>query len=168
MTLAAAEYILAHPHEYTAPVLGQSPQDYAAWIIKNQSWGGAIELAVFSAIYSVEIASFDVQTERMDLFGEGHAQRVYLQYTGIHYEAFAQTPFDGAPCDFDVTVFARSDDAVLAQVRELVHIAQQAHRFTDLAAFQLRCETCRQGLRGEREAQAHAKTTGHSSFIEFE
>ena len=31
----------------------------------------------------------------------------------------------------------------------------------------LRCEQCKKGLTGEKEAQAHAKETGHVRFGEY-
>lgn len=167
-SVGVAEFILAHPERFDALVLGRAPQAYATWIQRRDTWGGAIELAVFSDLYGAEIASFDVQSGRMDLFGEGHGHpvRVYLQYTGIHYEAFAQA--HGASEAGDVTVFSPQDTAVLAQVQELVLLAQAAHRFTDTHRFALRCEQCQQRLRGQYEAQQHAEATGHARFTEHQ
>lgn len=164
-----AEYILARPIEFDEAVLGRNPSDYAAWITKKDAWGGAIELSVFSNIYSVEIASFDVQSGRMDLFGEGrgYENRVYLQYTGIHYEAFALALDPSLPEAAEITVFSASDDVILGQVKELVALARASHRFTDLAGFTLRCEICKSGLKGQTEAQRHAMQTGHASFVEY-
>jgi ubiquitin thioesterase OTU1 len=33
--------------------------------------------------------------------------------------------------------------------------------------FTLRCIVCRQGVKGQAEAAAHAKETGHASFGEY-
>ena len=46
-------------------------------------------------------------------------------------------------------------------------VPSQQHKFTDLAKFTLRCSVCQQGLVGQREAQAHAVSTGHSAFQEY-
>jgi ubiquitin thioesterase OTU1 len=48
-----------------------------------------------------------------------------------------------------------------------VEAAHQARQFTDMATFTLRCGTCQIGLKGEKEAVEHAKTTGHSNFSEY-
>ena len=167
--LVVAEYILGRPLIYTTAVLGQKPTDYARWIRQSDKWGGAIELSIFSEIYGVEIASFDVQTGRMDLFGEGRGfpNRVYLQYTGIHYEAFAQTPKPSAPQSQDTTIFSSNDFEILEQVRELVQVAKAAHRYTDTTNFALRCNDCQIGIKGQTEAQKHAQQTGHFNFIEY-
>lgn len=169
LLLVAAEYILARPLIYTTAVLGRNPVDYARWIRQSDKWGGAIELSIFSEIYGVEIASLDVQTGRMDLFGEGHGfpNRVYLQYTGIHYEAFAQTLSPSAPQSQDTTIFPSNDSEILEEVQELVQVAKAAHRYTDTAKFALRCEDCQIGLKGQTEAQKHAHQTGHFNFIEY-
>jgi ubiquitin thioesterase OTU1 len=167
--LVVAEYILARPLVYTTAVLGQNRADYARWIRESDKWGGAIELSIFSEIYGVEIASFDVQTGRMDLFGEGRGfpNRVYLQYTGIHYEAFAQSPKPSASQALDSTIFPSDDVEILEQVRELVQVAKAAHRYTDTASFTLRCNDCQIGIKGQIEAQKHAQQTGHFNFIEY-
>jgi ubiquitin thioesterase OTU1 len=169
ISLVVAEYILARPLTYTTAVLGQKPSDYARWIRQSDKWGGAIELSIFSEIYGVEIASFDVQTGRMDLFGEGkgYHNRVYLQYTGIHYEAFAQSPKPDAPQSQDTALFPSADQLVLEQVRELVQVAKAAHRYTDTSGFALRCDDCQVGIKGQGEAQKHAQQTGHFNFIEY-
>lgn len=40
--------------------------------------------------------------------------------------------------------------------------------FTDTANFTLRCGTCLVGLKGEKEAVEHAKSTGHANFQEYQ
>jgi len=39
--------------------------------------------------------------------------------------------------------------------------------YTNTATFDLRCQVCGQGLRGEKEARQHAKDTGHVEFGEY-
>ena len=43
----------------------------------------------------------------------------------------------------------------------------EARQFTDMANFTLRCKDCQIGVKGEKEAVAHAKTTGHANFGEY-
>lgn len=164
-----AQYILARPLEYTAAILGQAPKDYARWIQQPDKWGGAIELSIFSDIYGVEIGSFDVQSGRMDLFGEGRGfnNRVYLQYTGIHYEAFYQK-FKDSQHQQSRTIFPSDHFQITELIMELVLAARAAHKYTDTSKFTLRCDDCRVGLRGQGEAQKHARETNHFKFIEYE
>ncbi len=49
------------------------------------AWGGAIEIAILSEHFRCEVASFDIQSNRVDLYGEGnrYGRRVYLIYDGF-------------------------------------------------------------------------------------
>lgn len=71
--------------------------------------------------------------------------------------------------EFDQTMFSRVDDGfALAATIELAHKLRDNHYYTDTAGFALRCEVCKRALRGEKEAQDHAKQTGHTQFGEFQ
>lgn len=54
-------------------------------ILGPNTWGGAIELSIFATQAKTEICSIDVQTGRIDRFGqgEGYDTRVLLIYSGI-------------------------------------------------------------------------------------
>jgi ubiquitin thioesterase OTU1 len=69
MRQIAASIIMQDPGKYTEAVLGKSREAYTDWIMLDTSWGGAIELAIFSSYFQLEIASIDVQTGRIDIFG---------------------------------------------------------------------------------------------------
>lgn len=179
MRQLAASLILSNPIEYGEVVLGREPSAYVQWLLKPNSWGGAIELAVFSSHFAVEIASVDVATGRVDLFGEGRAydRRVYLLYSGIHYDALVLSS-DGSYGDQirgpqsqvqvgEQAIFDSDDDSIMLQALNVAEMAKLEHRFTDLAQFTLRCSQCAQPLKGEREAERHAVETGHVDFIEY-
>ncbi|KAJ3288742.1 ubiquitin-specific protease otu1 [Borealophlyctis nickersoniae] len=161
--------IASDPVTYNEAILGRDPEEYKSWILKPQSWGGAIELAVFAEMYQVEIASIDVSTLRVDRFGEGqYPRRVILLYSGIHYDAVALTPTPTAPHDFDQTTFegVEADRALEAGVK-LAEMWKKMRKFTDLANFTLKCGKCGVGLKGQKDAQAHAMETGHAEFTEY-
>jgi ubiquitin thioesterase OTU1 len=63
----------------------RSAQSYIETILSPKSWGGAVELAVLAAHFSSEIWSLDVQTGRVDQFGEGQGFETFclLVYSGI-------------------------------------------------------------------------------------
>ncbi|PJF17510.1 Zinc finger, C2H2 domain-containing protein [Paramicrosporidium saccamoebae] len=133
----AAALVLSSPN-YTEAVLGMPPERYAEWIRGDTHWGGGIELAVFAGHFETEIASIDVGSGRVDIFGEGngYAQRVYVLYSGIHYDALAM----GVPHkeSEDCTVFAPTEDNALVQAMQVAETARLEHRYTDLAKFTLR------------------------------
>ncbi|KAG9061221.1 ubiquitin-specific protease otu1 [Linnemannia hyalina] len=160
-----AKAIDANPDEYSDVVLGRPRREYCEWIKKENSWGGAIELAIFSDYYKIEIDSIDVSTNRVDRFGEGqYSQRALVMYSGIHYDAVALTPSLDIPADCDQTQFETSSEDILTAGIQLAAKLKQAHKYTDLATFTLRCSVCQIGLKGEKDAQQHAQSTMHTSL----
>lgn len=53
------------------------------------------------------------------------------------------------------------------QAKQLAEEAKSSRQFTDVNRFRLKCTVCDCFLTGQTEAQAHAKTTGHTSFGEI-
>ncbi|KAH6577792.1 hypothetical protein BASA60_003868 [Batrachochytrium salamandrivorans] len=164
-----ADKILLDPVNYNAAILGKDPVSYTNWIMQPNSWGGGIELALFSEYYQTEIYSIDVSTSRIDKFGDGlYDSRVFIIYSGIHFDAIVWTPSADAPYDFDQTLFtgpeaANAEHAAL----QLAAIWKKQRKYTDTANFTLKCGICSVGLVGEKDARMHASTTGHVSFSEY-
>ncbi|KAG0249521.1 ubiquitin-specific protease otu1 [Mortierella polycephala] len=153
-----AHAIEANPDAYPDVVLGRPRKEYCEWIKKENSWGGAIELAIFSEHYKIEIDSIDVLTNRVDRFGEGqYSQRALVMYSGIHYDAVALTPGLDIPAECDQTQFdITSEDIMNAGVQLAAKLKKVS------------CSICQLGLKGEKDAQQHAKQTMHTSFEEYQ
>ncbi|XP_018021281.1 ubiquitin thioesterase OTU1 isoform X2 [Hyalella azteca] len=147
-------------------VLDKPRAQYCAWIIRDQSWGGEIELAVLSDLYAVEIVTVDARTARINRFGESskYPLRVFLLYDGIHYDPLhMESPVVNG---MYYTSFSSNDDAILAQALELASQAHASGSFTNTDNFTLQCGQCGLKLRGETEAVQHAKSTAHTAFEE--
>ena len=166
-----AERVLADPIEYNEATLDREPADYAKWIQKADNWGGGIEIAILSSHFGAELRAFDIQTERVDIFGQGMGYETcaLLLYDGVHYDLIVKELFKGAPEELDVCVFnvAKEGEAIMAEARMLVKEAHKKRAFTDTAKFTLRCLVCQEGLVGEKGAMEHAKKTGHGNFCEY-
>mmetsp|Transcript_7569 Transcript_7569/g.19456 ORF Transcript_7569/g.19456 Transcript_7569/m.19456 type:complete len:344 (+) Transcript_7569:209-1240(+) len=168
-----ATAVRGDPFTYNEGVLGKDTEAYCDWIRKPGSWGGAIELSILASHYKREIAAFDLQTMRCDVYGEdaGYAERVMLLYDGLHYDALAVGAFERAPEEVDVTILSRDSPQQLAEAtdgaRVLVERCHKAKQFTDTGNFTLRCNVCQIGVKGEAEATEHAKATGHTNFVEY-
>jgi ubiquitin thioesterase OTU1 len=167
-----AQEVLADPFEWSEVVLGKDPTEYAAWITDTRRWGGAIELSILSKYLKKEIAAFDIQTERVDIYGqgEGYSERVMLVYDGLHYDALAVAAGVGTSESRDVVSMNIKNakmEAVMAGAARLVAKAHASRQFTDTANFTLRCGVCKIGLKGEKEAVMHAQSTGHQNFTEY-
>lgn len=174
MRKIVAEGIQRDPETYNEAILGMPPSRYIATITKPTSWGGAIELGILAAHYSTEIASIDVETGRIDRFSPGAnpgKTRCLLIYSGIHYDAASLAPMPDAPNEWHQTLFpiTSSDDSdpILVAAKKLADILREKKAFTNTSTFDLKCEDCGQGLKGEKGARAHAEQTGHVRFGEY-
>lgn len=161
---AVANEIFSNPLEYPEVMLGKNPEDYAAWIIRDDVWGGGIELAILSKYFQTEIHVVDTQSLRIDKFGQDNSynEKTFIIYDGIHYDPLYQPNVKGP-----ITVFPVRDIEVEDAAMLLASNAKKAHNYTDLANFTLKCGVCGVGLRGEGDARCHAKSSGHTNFQEF-
>ncbi|CAM6095225.1 unnamed protein product [Calypogeia fissa] len=168
-----AATVTSDPTTYTEAFLGKPNEDYCQWILHPDKWGGAIELAILSDYYGREIAAYDIQTTRCDLYGQGKGldERVMVIYDGLHYDALAMTPFEEAPLEVDQTIFNVDKNGQIGiaskLAQQLVADAHRARKFTDTGNFTLRCGICQKGVVGQKEAVEHAKATGHANFQEY-
>jgi len=160
---------------YSEAILGQPRDQYIATILKPSTWGGAIELGVLAKYYATEIASIDVETGRIDRFEPppeiNSGNRCVLLYSGIHYDAATLAPTSDAPAEWHQTVFpvvsTDNDDPILVAAKKLADILRSKKAFTNTSTFDLKCEDCGKGLKGEKDARAHAQETGHVRFGEY-
>ncbi|KAI4388188.1 hypothetical protein MLD38_000541 [Melastoma candidum] len=168
-----AATVASAPEKYSEAFLGKPNGEYCNWILDPEKWGGAIELSILASYYGREIAAYDIQTTRCDLYGQEmkYSERVMLIYDGLHYDALVMSPAEGAPEEFDQTIFEVRKDGTIGPVEQLArNFVLDQHRkrkFTDTANFTLRCGVCQIGVVGQKEAVEHAQATGHVNFQEY-
>lgn len=130
------------------PLHRRPREEYMLTILKPNTWGGAIELAVLAKHYNTEIASVDVETGRIDRFAPAaesdSGNRCVLVYSGIHYDAATIAPMLDVPDDFHQTIVPRelegNDDAVLQAAKKLADKLRAKRAYTNTATFDLRCQ----------------------------
>jgi ubiquitin thioesterase OTU1 len=130
--LVASKFIFDHPADYSEAILGKRRQDYMAWLQEPNTWGGAIELAIFAEYFETEILSIDILSLRMDRFGIlvrslqfthfqhtcnlgenfRFSKRVFLLFNGVHYDVLVRKI---AMPHLIQTVFSTADDEALAE-----------------------------------------------------
>lgn len=89
MRQIVAEKIASDNEYYNTAFLGdKSNEDYCNWIKDENSWGGAIELAILSNHHETEIIVLDSINAILNRFGEdkNYSQRILLLFDGIHYD----------------------------------------------------------------------------------
>lgn len=161
-----AESISNDKEQYCDAILGKPNEDYVAWILKPESWGGAIELSILANVYGLEIAVIDTINQIIQRFGEDqrYPHRVYLIFDGIHYDPIYWEP-SNASGEIQ-TIFPSSNEAIYHEAECLAKELKQSKQYTDVARFTLKCLQCNQVLTGQSEATAHAKASGHTQFDE--
>jgi len=159
-----ASVVSSDQEKYCEAFLGRNNSDYTRWIQTKDAWGGAIEVQILSEYFQVEIVVVDTMSGSFTRFGESHnfPTRMVIIYDGIHYDAL----YSVGPGGSEVTVHPTSDLSILDKARATAKEAKEAHNYTDTAGFTLKCLVCGTRLKGETEAQKHAKTTSHTNFSE--
>lgn len=133
-----ASIVLSDPDRYSEAFLGMPNFQYSQSIQQPDKWGGGIEVAILSQVYEIEICLVDIQTGRIDRFGEDHNydDRILLIYDGIHYDPLALTQPDTGKLR---SIFPVSNVQVLLDAQTLAAEARATWRFTDTACFTLIC-----------------------------
>ncbi|TIA88941.1 hypothetical protein E3P99_02318 [Wallemia hederae] len=168
-----ANTIQDNPDTYNESFLGHNPAEYVEAITRPENWGGAIELSILSHAFKTSIVSVDIATLRNDVYNAEYENRIFVVYSGIHYDTLSLSPSPDASAEFHTTVFPSFEappdlpDPLLEACKQLAGELKQKRYYTDTATFTLRCGECGQALEGEKMATMHAKTTGHSSFSEY-
>lgn len=159
-----AKTVKNDPDTFNEAILGKKNAAYCDWIRDAKSWGGSIEIMILSKYYKCEICVVDIRTNRIDRFGEDCAYpiRVFIIYDGIHFD-----PLYLEADSMVQTIFSTSDDLVMLQALEIANEAKNAHQYTDVSNFKLKCLVCQQPLKGQKAAQEHAEKTGHINFGEI-
>lgn len=111
----AAAAISCDSETFNDLTLERPRSEYLDWIMQPDSWGGYIELIALSRAYSIQTCVVDIQTGRVDEYGEeASGKRIYLIYDGIHYDAIAAV--DGCCPKEHLTTFNPTDRVTLERV----------------------------------------------------
>lgn len=83
-----AQHVANDKATYTEAMLGRPNLEYCEWILRLDSWGGAIEVSILSSFYGMEICVVDIINAIIIRFGEdqNYGTRAFLLFDGIHYD----------------------------------------------------------------------------------
>mmetsp|Transcript_24810 Transcript_24810/g.76620 ORF Transcript_24810/g.76620 Transcript_24810/m.76620 type:complete len:298 (-) Transcript_24810:68-961(-) len=157
-----ADTVRAAPDFWSAAMLGgKTADEYAAHILRRDTWGGSIELTILADHFRTQFVAVDVVNlalhQHPDPSANAFTQRAFLLWDGVHYDPL-HDPARGA------LLFDASDDAALAAAVDLARRTHEAKQFVDASTFSLRCLVCGAGLQGQQAALHHAQATGHANF----
>lgn len=161
-----AATVASDKEKFDDAFLGKPNDEYCAWILDDNNWGGAIELSILCKYYETEIVAIDVKNQIANRFGEDsqYKQRMLLLYDGLHYDPLKFQPFDeNSPI---ITMFPLENTEALTLGLQVAKELKQTHQFTDLNVLTMICCTCDARL-DAKSASEHASKTGHTNFKEI-
>jgi len=148
-----AQGIQADSERFNAVVLEKEPDDYCRWIQNPNSWGGATEIIIIAEAFGVEVCAVNLEDCSVQRFNEGKAMRVFLVYSGIHWDALAGNAVGKwGPPEIDITQFDAGDVEIEQKAVEIGRLLQQAGYFTNTTSFSIKCNICGWVGKGEKGA----------------
>lgn len=156
-----SQEVLADQATYSEAVLDKPNKDYAAWILRKDSWGGGIEIAILSKKLGVAIYVLDMDAQQYDKFNEDQFdQFIVIMFNGIHY--------DSVELDDGKTVFDKRDlfysELIISGALQIAEQMKQTGHSFNTRKDKIMCNICKATMIGEREVAKHAETTGHVDF----
>ena len=152
--------ILDNPTEYNKAVLEKDPEDYCEWIMRGDSWGGGIEIAILSKYFMLNIGVVDIKNLTIEYFGNNYSNTIYLLYDNVHYDVFYYETDDKK-----ITGVFKSDDTKAKD--EILEIAVELKRhkqYVDTQNYSIKCMECNFLMKGNDDVIEHSKKTGHTNF----
>jgi ubiquitin thioesterase OTU1 len=164
---AVAQGIQADTDRFNEVVLEKTPDEYCRWIQTENAWGGATEIIIIAESFGVEVCAVNLQDCSVQRFNEGQQMRVFLVYSGIHWDALASNAIGkwGQP-EIDVTQFDAQDVEIEQKAIEIGKLLSATGYYTNTTSFEIKCNICGWVGKGEKGAVEHANSTGHQDFGE--
>ena len=149
-------------------LLGYPKDEYIEKISDSNTWGGGIELNIFSNIFKIQIASMDVQSGRVDIFGEtkNYDKRIYIVYNGVHYDPLVYNENESSGHDTDLTIFNSNDDTKLIMFKDYVESIRNKFDFIS-NNLKFLCKVCNNLYNSEITITEHAEKEKHWDFCEL-
>ena len=132
------------------------------------TWGGAIELKLFSELFQTEIVSFDIQFNRADIFGQdkNYIHRIFVLYNGIHYDPLVMATTEDTKSD--IKIFDTNDDSILINFKAYANNLKINGEYVDLSnSLNLKCSNCGNICQSQEDAAEHGVNYGHWNFEEM-
>eukprot|EP00732_Lithocolla_globosa_P008525 Lithocolla_globosa_v1_NODE_12271_length_446_cov_7.445013.p1 type:complete len:134 gc:universal NODE_12271_length_446_cov_7.445013:409-8(-) len=86
--------VLNNPVKFNDAILDKPNKDYAQWILKMESWGGAIEIGIVSDALAVAIYVVDIDAVKIEKFNEDKFDNyILILFNGIHYDSLTMNEF---------------------------------------------------------------------------
>ncbi|EJS43921.1 yod1p [Saccharomyces arboricola H-6] len=153
--------ISQNPIKFNDAILDKPNKEYAQWILRMESWGGAIEIGIISDALAVAIYVVDIDAVKIEKFNDEKFDNfILILFNGIHYDSLTMNGFKTV---FDSKNQPESDNVLTAALQLASNLKQTGYSFNTHKA-QIKCNICQMTFVGEREVARHAESTGHVDF----
>ncbi|CCD24316.1 ubiquitin-specific protease OTU1 NDAI_0C06570 [Naumovozyma dairenensis CBS 421] len=150
---------------YNDAILGRPNREYCDWILRKDSWGGGIELAILSKELDMGIYVLDMDAIKFEKFNDEQYDKFFIiLFNGVHYDSIEL--IDEMTKE-KLTIFDKRDELGDLVLKNILKIAQRlkskGYAFNTQKA-KIICNICKMKFVGERDIGRHAESTGHTDF----
>eukprot|EP00667_Euglena_gracilis_P025393 EG_transcript_29798 len=166
-----AEAVGADPDRYSDVILGMGNAEYQKWIQDPFSWGGETEVVVLATHFGLEVAVITMESQAVLVYPPQSPcrGRIYLLYTGQHYDPLVGVADAETPAAEERRVFpsgdAASEAAAVACAAAEQHRAEQRARQRVRKA--LKCGGCGALLDSNEAFQEHCAEVDHDDDFTY-
>lgn len=158
-----ADKILSDPDTYSEAVLGRPNAEYATWIQNHFNWGGENEIGILAAHFDLEITVVMMEYGFCMPYTFGNKHKVYLLYTGQHYDPLVAAVDEASSTDGETRYFPVGDTSMDASALEC---AAEHQRIKEVKASQrtvkkIKCDGCGAILDDADAFQLHCGEVEH-------
>lgn len=165
-----ADKVASDPDMFSEPVLGMPNAQYVDWIQNPFNWGGENEIGILAQHFDVEVAVVFMEAGFVLPYQFGGTKgRIYLIYTGQHYDPMVGAESEDAPVDGEVKLFpigsTASDEDALECAR--IHARIAAEKASQRVVKKLKCAGCGAIVDDNDAFQVHCMEVEHDDDFSF-
>jgi ubiquitin thioesterase OTU1 len=153
--------IRSNPSNFNEATLGSSLDADCRFLENPDQWGGYIEMDRLSRFCKVEICVLHIEACNMGPVNTCQAAKgIFLLYGGLHCDSVILRGF-GAD---RVRRVAVDDMRARELAMQMTGVMRASGGYTNDRTMLMKYDVFRKMVRSEKEAKAHGRITGHSTF----
>jgi len=151
----------------------ESVEEYATWIRNEMHWGGENEIVALAKHYKLEIGVVNCESLTVLCYGSENqeaSERVYLLYTGQHYDPLVAADQSDAMPAAERRRFVKGDASLEAAALETAreHNREAAKRAAQRRVKRIKCGGCGALLDGNDAFAAHCGEVEHGDDFAYD
>ena len=170
MRALCIERIKGDHETYSDLYLGQRSADYCDWLSLSTSWGGEVEIIILAELNNIQISIVQMETLSILTYsppfvaGQGNIPRIFLLYTGQHYDALMD--------EKNSTYTFADDDSEVVELLALSCAESYKKAWDDGLRTRnrkrIKCLGCQAILMNAQMFQEHCNSTEHADNFAYD